>query len=100
MRNASLRAVTLAASGVTRIAEPSKHRRVLTFSPNQSAGYTVAMDAAVADNGGLLITAGVGCVTLTFEAVGTLVQQAWFARNATAGAIVVGVLEAFELSER
>lgn len=97
MRNSSLRSVTLAASGVTLVAEASKHRRVLTLSPNQSSGYTVAPDGAVADNGGLVVTAGGGCVTLTFEAVGVLVQQAWYARNATAGALVVGVLEAFEV---
>ena len=100
MRNASLRSITLAASGVTQVAQPSKHRRVLTFSPNQAEGYTVAPDAAVADNGGLVITAGGGCVTLTFEAVGTLVQQAWFANNAAVSPIVVGVLESFELAER
>lgn len=97
MRNSSLRSVTLAASGVTLVVEASKHRRVLTLSPNQASGYTVAPDAAVADNGGLVVTAGGGCVTLTFEAVGVLVQQAWYARNATAGALVVGVLEAFEV---
>ena len=98
MRNASLRAVTIPTAGIARLAEPSKHRRVLTLSPHLSTGYTAAPDAAVASNGGLVVTAGGGCVTLTFEAVGTLVQQAWFGQNASGGDIVVGVLEAYEIS--
>lgn len=97
MRNSSLRALTIPATGAVRLAEPSKHRRALTFSPNLSAGYTVAPDGGVSANAGLVVTAGGGCVTLTFEAVGTLVQQAWYGYNDTGTAITVGVLEAFDL---
>lgn len=96
MRNGGISAVTLPLSGTARVAEPSKQRRVLTFSPNLTANYTVSTDPAVTDNAGLVVTAGGGCVTLTYEQVGALVQQAWYAHNATAGAIVVGVLQAFE----
>jgi len=97
MRNSSLRALTIPNGSAVRLAEPSKHRRVLTFSPHLSAGYTVAPDSGVSANAGLVVTAGGGCVTLTFEAVGTLVQQAWYGYHASGADITVGVLEAFDL---
>ncbi|MCB9740370.1 MAG: hypothetical protein H6747_14000 [Deltaproteobacteria bacterium] len=97
MRNAAITAVSIPNNTTVRLAEPSKHRRVLTLSPNLTAGYTASTDPNVGSNGGLVVTAGGGCVTLTFESVGVLVQQAWFGQNSSGGDITVAVLEAFEV---
>lgn len=99
MRNSALTAITIPAAGRILLAQASKHRRVLTLSPNLTAGYTAAPDPGVVENAGVVVTAGGGCVTLTFEAYGTLVQQAWYGYNGGVSAIVATVVESFELGE-
>jgi hypothetical protein len=97
MRNASITTVTIPNGTTRRLAEPSKHRRVLTLSPHLTAGYTASTDPNLVSNGGLVVTAGGGCVSLTFESVGVLVQQAWFGQNSSGADITVAVLEAYEV---
>ena len=94
MRNATLTAVSVGTSA-TLLAGPSKHRRVLCFSPNLATGYTVAPSDAVAASKGLAVTASGGLVTLRFEEIGTLVCQAWY--GIAASGIDAAVLEGFEV---
>lgn len=94
MRNSAFKVATLDTTAV-QIVPPSKHRRMLVFSPNLTTGYTVATSAAVSANAGLVVTAGGGCVVLRYEDLGTLVQQAWW--GIAASSTQMSVVEAFEL---
>lgn len=94
MRNSETRTVALAAGAVTLLTTPSKHRMALTLSPHLTTGYTADASLDVAENRGLVITAGGGCVALRFEEHGAIVQRGWYAYCASP--ITISVLETFE----